>query len=358
MPSNLSSKAPFSYAVAATWIGALLISIGFSVHFGLELVSFGRGERTIQPFTGELKIALIDWVGYHPLVVADRKGFLERRLSDTDVRVELYRAEDTGEMNDLIRTGKVQGSFGVLADFVVLKSLAIPIRIVMASDFSKSDVIVAKREIRSKSDIKGKTIGIGELGSFAEYFTIRSLERAGIDPHSVSFRTVSARNVPEAIEAGQIDAGYTWEPAKSRAMAKGMNVVFSSAESPEMVISSLAFRDEVLLDPRIAAAVILAYYDGLALYSKNPNEYGDIVAKYFGTQPQEVLRIMKEDSLFIDLKSNIKLFKPNETLQNEMRLINQFFSERGIRQTNESVLSLLDFAPQLEAERVGQSDNK
>ncbi|MDZ4082499.1 MAG: ABC transporter substrate-binding protein [Bdellovibrionales bacterium] len=351
-------QAAYTFAVAGAWVAALLISIGFSIHFGLELVRFGSGERSPNPVSGEIKISLIDWLGYYPFVVADKKGFLDRRLDGTGVHVELYKAENTGEMNDLIRTGKVHGTFGVLADFVILQSLATPIRFVLATDYSKSDVIVAKKGITVPKDLRGKTIGIGELSSFAEYFTIRSLENAGVDRHSVSFRRVPPMEVPEAIQAGKIDAGYTWEPALTRALAAGMNVVISSATSPEMVISGLAFRDEVLVDPTISAAIILAYYDGLAFYLENPNEFAAIVAEYFGTQASEISRIMTKDSLYIDLQSNRKAFEPDGTVQKEMRTINRFFGERGIRQTDESVTTLLDPAPLLEADRLSQVVDK
>jgi NitT/TauT family transport system substrate-binding protein len=359
MLSSLKPKEPNTFFLAACWLSALLVSIGFSIHFGLELVSFGRGDRTAPPFTGDLKIALIDWVGYYPMVVADRKGFIERRLQGTGVHVELVTAANgLGEMNDLIRTGKIHGTFGVLADFVVLKSLETPIRLVMVTDFSKSDVVVARKEIRKPLDLRGKRIGIGELSSFSEYALVRILESAGVDRHSVTFRTVPPMQVPEAIEAGRIDAGYTWEPARSRALATGMNEVISSAVSPEVVLSTLALRDEVLVSPGIAAALILAYFDGLAYLEENPKEFSEIVAKYFSVQANEVLRIMKEDSMFIDLKRNLEIFDANGTVRKEMETINRFFSERGIRQSNDSVARLIDLAPLREAARLQQAEKR
>jgi NitT/TauT family transport system substrate-binding protein len=359
MPASLNPKEPNNVFLAASWLTALLISIGFSIHFGLELVSFGRGERTVPPFTGDLKIALIDWVGYYPMVVADRKGFIARRLQDTGVDVELVTAVNgLGEMNDLIRTGKIHGTFGVLADFVVLKSLEAPIRLVMVTDFSKSDVIVARKEIRKPIDLRGKQIGISELGSFSEYALVRILESAGVDRRSVTFRTVPPMQVPEAIEAGRIDAGYTWEPARSQALAGGMNEVISSAVNPEAVISTLALRNEVLVSPEIAAALILAYFDALAYFEQNPKDFSEIVAKYFSVQANEVLRIMKEDSMFIDLKRNLEIFDANGTVRKEMETINRFFSERGIRQSNDSVARLIDLAPLREAARLQQAEKR
>lgn len=354
--TNPPQRITYRLAGAAAWLTALLVSIGFSVHFGLELVRFGRGEQTNPPFTGELKIALLDWVGFYPMVVASRKGFTDRRLQNTGAHVEMVNAPvGIGEMNDLIRTGKVHAIFGVLADFVVLKSLATPIRLVMVTDFSKSDVIVAKKEIRTPNDLRGKRIGISELSSYAEYAIIRFLEKAAVDRRSISFQTVPPMQVPEAIEAGRIEAGYTWEPALSRAKSMGMNVVISSAESPELVISSLAFRQEVLVTPQIAAAVVLSYYDGLAYFSENPDDFCNIVANYFGIRAKDVLRFMKEDALFMDLNRNLELFAEDGTVQKEMRSINQFFSERGIRQSNESISRLVDLTPLMEANRIGQA---
>ncbi len=348
----------FRYSAGAAWLVSLAVSIGFSIHFGMELVRFGDGDRPTSPFTGELRISLIDWIGYYPMVIADQKGFLDRNLKSHGVQVELYKAADTGEMNDLIRTGKVQGTFGVLADFVVLTSLATPVRLVMTTDYSKSDVIVARKGIRAPKDLIGKRIGVPELNSFVEYFSIRSLEKAGVDKHLVSFRTVPAMEIPEAIQAGRIDAGYTWEPALSRARSYGMNEVITSAEQPEMVISGLILRDEVLVNPALPAAIIRSYFEGYDFLIKNPTEGASTIAKFFGIKPEDVIRILKTDAVFVDLANNLKAFEADGVIQKEIKSINHFFGERGSRQTDLSVLQLLDKAPLHEVLRTTSSVSK
>lgn len=335
----------YQAAIATIWLVALIVAIGFSVYFGSELVRFGEGEKKQSAFEGELRISLIDWIGYYPIVVASQNGFLDRNIQDTGVTVELFKAEHNGETNDLIRTGKVHGTFGVLPDFVVLCSLATPLQVVMATDYSKSDVIIAKKSIRTPKDLVGKRIGIGELNSFAEYFIIRSLESAGIDRQHVSFKTISPMKVPEAIHAGEIDAGYTFEPALGRALAGGLNVVLSSAAHPEMVISGLAFRNEVLVDPSIATAIIRAYYEGLKVIQDRPEESALIVAKFFGRRPEDIQRSFKDDALFVSAAANLKAFQTGGTVHREVLSINKFFSQRGIRQTEESLSHLLNRAP-------------
>lgn len=189
----------------------------------------------------------------------------------------------------------------------------------MVSDFSKSDVVVARKDIKEPLDLRGKRIGIAELISYAEYALVRILESAGIDRHSVSISNCSCHASSRGDCSGTIDAGYTWEPARQRAIANDMNVVLSSEINPELVISGLALRDEVLVNPEVAAAVILSYFDGLTYLAENPKDSGEIMAKYFGTQPDDVLRILKEDSLFIDLKRNLEIFATGGIVHKEMQ---------------------------------------
>ena len=65
--------------------------------------------------------------------------------------------------------------------------------------------------IQSISDLKGKTVGVAQLGNADYALTVYLLKRAGVDPKSVQFATLGP-NLYDALRLGQVDAGMVQEP--------------------------------------------------------------------------------------------------------------------------------------------------
>jgi NitT/TauT family transport system substrate-binding protein len=67
--------------------------------------------------------------------------------------------------------------------------------------------LVARPEIKTLADLKGKKIGIQEKGGFADVMSRFALQKAGIDPKDVSFvTTTTAGRVPQLVN-GTVDTG-------------------------------------------------------------------------------------------------------------------------------------------------------
>ena len=69
-------------------------------------------------------------------------------------------------------------------------------------------VYTANPSIRTVKDLKGKTIGVGALGSLLHVIMVALLRKHGVDPESVTFVNIgSSADVFRAIAAKKIDAG-------------------------------------------------------------------------------------------------------------------------------------------------------
>jgi ABC-type nitrate/sulfonate/bicarbonate transport system substrate-binding protein len=87
--------------------------------------------------------------------------------------------------------------------------------------------ILAKPEIKTPEDLKGKTIGVERFGSNPHYFATQALRRLGIDPaKDVNF--IQSEGSPEtltALLAGRLDAATMTAPQDNIAISRGFHYV-------------------------------------------------------------------------------------------------------------------------------------
>lgn len=323
LSSRLESR--FSWPVAV-WGVLLVASLGATVKYGFDASDLISSSNSYHKHRGPVRLGVYNWAGYYPLVVAFEKGLFKKNGVD----VELVKADTIGEINEWLRIGVTQASAGVLTDFIVLQNLGTPIQMLVATDYSLADVLLGGPRLQSPKDLEGQRIGISELNSFAEYFVVRSLEIAGVNPRKINFYTVPTVDVPKAILEGKIDAGHTWDPALSEGLKQGLRPVLSSAENPSFVISGLAFRAEIAESSEISLAISRAFFEALELQKTDPIAFASIPAKYFGIATEDAQRFIDENVKLIDLDENIRIYQKGGLLASEARSITSFFGRRGL----------------------------
>lgn len=225
-----------------------------------------------------LKIGITIWAGYAYAYIAQEKGYFQKN----GVQVELVLCHDFFQSNQLYNEGKVDGNFEVYADAILQNAEGISAKVVLVTDYSTSaDVIVGKSEFKSLSDLKGKKIGIGSANSFSNIFALAVLEQAGIKEHEIRFEIVPALDVPAALEKGLIDAGHTWEPAKSEALKKGYKVLAEAKLVPGLITDILVFNDKTITErPDEVKAVVKSLLEARDFIMSNRIEAVRIMAKH------------------------------------------------------------------------------
>lgn len=90
-------------------------------------------------------------------------------------------------------------------------------------------VISAKRtnEIKSITDLKGKTIGIVAPGAAIEYWVAQALAKGGLSIKDVTLKAMPFPNMPAALEQGGLDAAVLTEPLVTINKDKGLITVLS-----------------------------------------------------------------------------------------------------------------------------------
>jgi NitT/TauT family transport system substrate-binding protein len=187
-----------------------------------------------------LSIAINDWTGYQPLLLARDLGYLDNQ------HVHLATLGSTTESMQKFRAGVVDAVSVTLDEALLLKAEGYHITVVLVMDISNgADAIVAKPSIHSLSQLKGKRIGV-ENTALGAYILARALDRAGISVSDIKTRPINASEQVSAFRNSNIDAVVSFEPVKSQLIEKGGHVVFDSSMIPDEIVDVLVVRDSAL----------------------------------------------------------------------------------------------------------------
>src|SRR5207245_6299018 len=112
-----------------------------------------------------LKIGYPVWVGYGPLFLADKKGFLK----DEGVTVQFINMEDTKTRYVALAAGQIDGLMTTIDTMVLRVRPDFQIAAVMAFDDSKGgDGIVGDTAIKTIKGVEDKKVAYGE-GSVSHF---------------------------------------------------------------------------------------------------------------------------------------------------------------------------------------------
>lgn len=250
-----------------------------------------------------LRIEWTQWPGDWIILVAQEKGFFEKH--GVPVEPVLYEMFDQA-IPDLAAE-KIDGGLFVAGDLVSITKND-NLRAVFITDVSDgADQIVTSADIAAIADLRGKRIGAA-LGTFGELFVHEMLKSGNVSLNDVTLVNINAEAVPDAIPA-KMDAGHTWEPYTSQALANGQHILFTSADTPGLIADLLVFRTKVLKErPDDVRAFIAAWLEALEFTRAHPDEAAQIIAKKAGLSIEDVS--FDGDKLY-NLQDNLASFSQN-----------------------------------------------
>ena len=152
-----------------------------------------------------------------------------------------YTEDTEPQIADFI-AGKYDGMALPIGSLIVASGHHPDLRVVFAIDESAgADAVVANPTITGIAGLRGKVIGT-KLGGFGELFVERMLEAGGLTRAEVTLINTDSNLVPDQLRAGVIDAGQAWEPYVSRVVQAGGRILYTSRETPGLIIDTLQFR--------------------------------------------------------------------------------------------------------------------
>jgi NitT/TauT family transport system substrate-binding protein len=252
-----------------------------------RLVAWGTGLLGVLLMAGvvaaaePIRIAYPIWVGFGPIYLAQAKGFFKAQGVD----VELSVIDDTKVGMTALAAKRIE-AYGATPNTVLLYVKPDNrFTMVMTVDDSKGgDGVVARKEIASIKDLKGKRVAFLE-GSIAQFYLNYLLKREGLSEKDVSVVNMgSTGDAGAAFVAGRVDAAVVWEPwlSKGKSAPHG-HLLIDSSKTPGLIVDTLAFREDVVKSrPEDVRKIVRAVGQAVDFFKTNRQESLAIMTKGLG----------------------------------------------------------------------------
>ena len=243
------------------------------------------GETAESVSSSPLQVGWHPWPGYFPIVIADELDLFSKH----GVNVDVTFYEGSSLSHPDLQAGKLDAATGTLADALLMDGRSPDsVRVVLAADYSDGgDVVVATQDVQSVADLRGKAVG-ANLGSFSELFILEMLKANGLTSNEVTLVNVEARDVPQTMP-DTIQAGHTWEPQTSEALAQGHHILFSSSDTPGLIPDLVIFRREVTESrPDDVRGFVAAWLEAAQYWHDNPEAANQLIAEALDRAPDSV----------------------------------------------------------------------
>lgn len=273
------------------WLWSLVGIIGVVLLILLLLpqTQFPETSYPIKDITEKipLKIGYKGTSHYLSVMVAKEKGF----FAEEGLDAEIIEFQNTNHIVDGVLAGQLDVGRGALVkQFQIELKQPGTLKTFMVNKQTKEnyidDILVRKdSSISSLAQLKGKTIGTNE-GSVESSFLEVILKKAGLNEGDYTIITMKPDLLPSALEAGSIDAFFSYEPITTVALTKGIAKVLSAAPIENFVIDPLVSgghfmrADYIAKNPETAKKIARAFSKAAEFMVKNPKESEEILAKY------------------------------------------------------------------------------
>ena len=177
---------------------------------------------------------------YLPNMLTQRLGYFKQEGLDVTL---IDEASGQSSENEVL-AGQVDAGSGSYNHTIELQAAGKQMEAVVLLNVApgEAEIVSAKEanQIHSVSDLKGKNLGVTELGSGTQTLTTALLHNAGISADQVHFIPVGAGDTfIAALQQGKIDAGMTTEPTISRILSTGVGKVLVDLRSPDSTQAAL-----------------------------------------------------------------------------------------------------------------------
>ncbi|WP_016953096.1 ABC transporter substrate-binding protein [Anabaena sp. PCC 7108] len=273
-----------------------------------------------------LKVQFTSFIGEYPGIIAQEKGFFKAQGVDVELINKRYTQLERANFS----AGKYDGITVSLGSFIILSATNPDIQSVMVIDESTgADVVVAQPQIKTVADLKGKKLGTN-LGGFSELFVTEMLKSFNFTSDDVKLVKLDALEIPQGLKNNVIQAGHTWQPHLSEAIKLGGHIIFTSKQTPGLILDLIVFRNDIIRDrPEDVRAFVRGWLQGAAYWKANVQEGNEIISKALKI-PRNTLSL--EGVNLTDLGENQKLFQSSNP--NSIYKTAQIYADFFIRSGN------------------------
>ena len=212
----------------------------------MTLSACGGTSNSTSPSASAPPIPLKIMVGglskqiYLPNMLAKQLGYFQ--AANLDVTL-IDEGSGQGSEDEVV-AGNVDAGSGAYNHTIQLQAAGKNIETICQFGIApgEAEMVDARKagSITSAADLKGKNLGVTDIGSGTHTITMALLGKAGIPADQAHFVAVGAGNTfIAAMQQGRIDAGMTTEPTITRLIQSGVGKVLIDLRTPEATRAAL-----------------------------------------------------------------------------------------------------------------------
>ena len=263
-----------------------------------------------------LRIGTNLWIGYEPLYLANDLNYWDRN------KIRLVQYPSASEVLRAFRNQTLDAASLTLDEVLQLRQLDIPVTVVLVHDISHgADAIIAHSDIPSMAQLKGKKIAV-ESGALGAYLITRALEINKMTVNDIVVSNVDYDGHEKVFLNKEVDAVVTFDPVKSRLIAKGAKQIFDSTMMPGEIVDVLVVRQDYLNQyPQNLHMLVDGWFRSLDYIMKYRQDAYARMATRLQVSPQEVEQSLKGIQLpDREMNSNMLSAEGNQLQATAVRL--------------------------------------
>jgi NitT/TauT family transport system substrate-binding protein len=215
-------------------------------------------------------------MGYLPLFIAVHRDFFTDEGIDIDVPLMLPQLA-----HNALMSGEVD-YHGAADSALRLAAKGAPLRAIFFGATRPNYFLIAKPQVKSVADLRGKLIGMVRFGDTVELATRIALNREGLDPQKDAIPIMIGLPTTRvaALIAGSIDATIAVPPDNVLLKQKGFRELLFLGDAVEFPSNGFATTDRQLTEKRdLTKRMLRALYRGLLFARQRPNESVQIIER-------------------------------------------------------------------------------
>ncbi|MGI9305248.1 MAG: ABC transporter substrate-binding protein [Gammaproteobacteria bacterium] len=240
-----------------------------------------------------------------PIYIAREMGLLDEIEKKHNVKIVFRSFSYGAPENQALAAGELQIASAGMGPAIVA-SARLPAKLLAISILEQTAILVPKdSDVRSVADLKGKTVAFPGKGSQQYPLLVKALADAGLGVADIKLFKTKGSDVPTLLGGKDVEAGITWDPHVSKALAAGHSRVLIKAEkimpikAGHYIGNGVYAREEFIAEnPELVQDLITAIVKSVDLILQDTDRAAELWSAQIGF-PVDVIKFSLDEGISV-----------------------------------------------------------
>ena len=240
-----------------------------------------------------------------PIYIAKAIGLLEPIEKKHNIRIVFRSFASGAPENQAMAAGELQMASAGMGP-AVIAAARLPATLVAITILEQTAIIVpSDSTVKSVADLKGKKVAFPGEGTQQYPLLLKALADAGLKVSDIQLFKTDGSQVPTLLQNKSVDAGITWDPHVSNALAAGHSKVLVKAEKILPIMQGhyvgngeYVHNDFLKRRPEVVQDLITANVRAIDFILKDPKAAAKLWSKEIGV-PEATVNFSMEQRISV-----------------------------------------------------------